>query len=86
MSNTTNPLRSSNVIPKWVTPTRDWQRTVELHAMNGVCFLVRPFNKADHWPFLEELCERFDLEARFDACSRTAYFTPAVWKRRDESA
>jgi hypothetical protein len=80
MEQTSDSARPSNVIPKWVTPTRDWQHTVEVHAMNGVCFVVRPFKKADHWPFLEELCERFDLTPRFDACDRSAYFMPAAWK------
>ena len=53
-----------------------WQRKVEEHAANGISFSVRPFNKQIHWPFLEAVCERFDLVGTFDARERTAYFGP----------
>ena len=51
-----------------------WQQKVEEHAFNGKSFSVRPFNKQSHWPFLEDLCKRFDLVGTFDARERTAYF------------
>ena len=46
----------------------------EEHAANGTSFVVRPFNKQMHWPFLEELRERFQLVATFNALERAAYF------------
>ncbi|HMJ91798.1 MAG TPA: hypothetical protein VK530_18385 [Candidatus Acidoferrum sp.] len=64
----------TNVIHKSVALKGDWQRKVEEHAMNGISFVVRPFRKDDHWPFLEELCERFNLSCRFVAFERSAYF------------
>ena len=65
---------STNVIHKAVLLKGDWQRKVEEHAMNGNSFVVRPFRKNEHWPFLEELCERFDLQPRFVAVDQSAYF------------
>jgi hypothetical protein len=66
----------SNVIYKEVRAARSvaWQQKAEEHAANGVSFVVRPFNKELHWPFLEELRERFQLVARFNALERAAYF------------
>ncbi len=70
MSNT------SNVIYKEVraTASTSWQQHAEEHAANGTSFVVRPFNKQMHWPFLEELRERFQLVATFNALERAAYF------------
>lgn len=53
-----------------------WQQKAEEHASNGTSFSVRSFNKQMHWPFLEELCQRFDLVSTFNARERTAYFDP----------
>ncbi len=66
----------SNVNYKEVTSTGAWQKKAEEHATNGRSFSVRPFNKQEHWPFLEELCQRYDFVSSFDARERTAYFTP----------
>ena len=64
----------SNVHYREVKLTGAWQKKVEEHATNGRSFSVRPFNKQLHWPFLEELCQRYDLVTSFDARERTAYF------------
>jgi hypothetical protein len=51
-----------------------WQQRVEEHAASGRNFSVRPFNKALHWVFLEDICQRYGIIPRFDARERTAYF------------
>jgi len=51
-----------------------WQQKAEEHAFNGTSFVVRPFHKQRHWPFLEELRDRFHLEVTFNALERAAYF------------
>jgi hypothetical protein len=51
-----------------------WQKKVEEYAANGKNFSVRPFNKQLHWPFLEDVCQRYRLLPRFDARAQTAYF------------
>ena len=68
----------SNIIYKCVSGTRmsQWQKMSEEHAANGVSFVVRPFQKQLHWPVLEELCQRYDLVARFSAIEKSAYFDP----------
>jgi hypothetical protein len=69
-----NTAAVTNVIHKTVLLKGDWQRKVEEHARNGISFVVRPFRKNEHWPELEELCERFDLQPRFVAVDQSAYF------------
>jgi hypothetical protein len=66
----------SNVIYKVVSAGRTtaWQEAAEEHAANGTSFVVRPFNKNLHWPFLEDLRERFQLVVTFNALERAAYF------------
>ena len=66
----------SNIIYKEVraTASTSWQQHAEEYAANGTSFVVRPFNKQMHWPFLEELRERFQLVATFNALERAAYF------------
>ena len=66
----------SHVQYKEVTLKGAWQKKVEDHAQNARNFSVRPFNKQLHWPFLEDLCLRYDLTSTFDARERTAYFRP----------
>ena len=53
----------SNVNYKEVRAVRSaaWQQKAEEHAGNGTSFVVRPFSKELHWPFLKELCDRFQL-------------------------
>jgi len=70
--------RASNVNYKEVTAGKGdvWQQKAEEHAESGKSFVVRPFNKQLHWFFLETLCKRFDLSARFDARQKAAYFEP----------
>ena len=67
---------TSNVIYKEVrgSASAPWQQKAEEHALNGTSFVLRPFNKAQHWPFLDELRQRFNLEVRFNALERAAYF------------
>jgi len=69
----------SNVIYKEVRGGANsaWQQKAEEHAANGTSFVVRPFNKQLHWPFLDELRERFQLVVRFNALERAAYFDAA---------
>ncbi len=55
-----------------------WQEKAEEHAGNGVSFVVRPFSKDLHWPFLNDLRERFQLAVRFNALERAAYFDSAA--------
>lgn len=71
-----NNQTMSNVIYKEVRGTAKaaWQQKAEEHATNGVSFVVRPFNKQLHWPYLEELRERYQLVVRFSALERAAYF------------
>ncbi len=66
----------SNIIYKEVRAGRTsaWQQNAEDHAANGTSFVVRPFQKQLHWPFLEELRARFQLEVTFNALERSAYF------------
>ena len=64
----------SNVHYREVKLHGAWPKKAEEHAASGRSFSVRPFNKKMHWPFLEELCQRFDLVSTFDARERTAYF------------
>jgi hypothetical protein len=66
----------SNVIYKEVRAgsTSAWQQAAEDHAAQGTSFVVRPFRKELHWPFLEELRERFQLQVSFNALQRAAYF------------
>ena len=68
----------SNVIYKEVRggSSSAWQQKAEEHAANGTSFVMRPFNKQLHWPFLDELCERFELVVTFNALQRAAYFDP----------
>lgn len=66
----------SNVHYKEVKLSGAWQKKAEDHAVNGRNFSVRPFNKQLHWPFLEELCQRYDLTSTFDARERAAFFRP----------
>lgn len=68
----------SNVNYKEVRAVRGaaWQQKAEEHAVNRTSFVVRPFNKELHWPFLESLRERFRLVATFSALERSAYFDP----------
>ena len=68
----------SNVIFKTVSGSRTskWREAAEEHARNGVAFSVRPFHKAEHWEFLEDLCERYDLQPTFRAVDKSASFTP----------
>jgi hypothetical protein len=69
----------SNVIYKEVRAVRSvaWQQKAEEHAANGTSFVVRPFSKELHWPFLKDLCDRFNLVPRFSALDRAAYFDAA---------
>jgi len=66
----------SNVNYKEVRAVRSaaWQQKAEEHAGNGTSFVVRPFSKELHWPFLKELCDRFQLVPSFNALERAAYF------------
>ena len=65
----------SNVIYKVVRAGAPaWQKRAEEHAATRVPFVVRPFNKGRHWPFLEELSERFELVVKFSALEQAAYF------------
>lgn len=66
----------TNVIYKEVRggASSAWQQKAEEHAANGKSFVLRPFNKQLHWPFLNELCDRFQLVVRFNALERAAYF------------
>ena len=66
----------SNVIYKEVrgSASSPWQQKAEEHAANGTSFVLRPFNKQQHWPFLDELRQRFDLVVTFNALERAAYF------------
>jgi hypothetical protein len=68
----------SNVNYKCVSGSRmgQWQKLAEEHAANGVSFMVRPFNKQVHWAFLQEVCQRYDLVARFNAVDKSAFFDP----------
>lgn len=53
-----------------------WMEKAAQHAENGASFVIRPFNKEAHWPFLSDLCERFQLVPTFNALQRAAYFDP----------
>jgi hypothetical protein len=66
----------TNVIYKEVRAGKNtaWQQYAEEYANNGTSFVVRPFSKQLHWPFLEELRERFQLVVTFDALTRSAFF------------
>ena len=66
----------SNTIYKEVRggATSAWQQKAEEFAANGTSFVVRPFNKQVHWPFLSELRERFQLVVTFNALERAAFF------------
>lgn len=65
----------SNVHYKEVrTGGQSWKKKVEEHAVNGINFSVRPFNKSLHWTFLEDVCQRYELVPRFDARERAVYF------------
>lgn len=68
----------SNVIYKEVRGRAGiaWQQKAEEHAANGISFVVRPFSKQLHWPFLEQLQERFALVVTFNALQKAAYFDP----------
>ncbi len=66
----------TNVIYKEVrgSSTCPWKQRAEEHAANGTSFVVRPFNKGIHWPFLDAPRERCKLVVRFDALQQAAYF------------
>jgi len=66
----------SNVIYKEVRGGANsaWQQKAEEHAANGISFVMRPFDKKLHWPFLDELRQRFQLVVTFNALARAAYF------------
>ena len=66
----------TNVIYKEVRASANnaWQQLAEEHASNGTSFVVRPFRKQLHWPFLEELRARYQLVATFNALEQSAYF------------
>jgi hypothetical protein len=68
----------SNVSFKTINGSRasNWKETAEEHARNGVAFRVRPFFKAEHWVFLEDLCKRYDLQPTFRAVDKSASFEP----------
>jgi hypothetical protein len=51
-----------------------WQQKAEEHAANGTSFVVRPFDKQLHWPFLSDLRDRFQLVVTFNALERAAFF------------
>ena len=69
----------SNVIYKEVRGRAGaaWQQKAEEHAAKGTSFVVRPFSKNLHWPFLDELRERFELVVTFNALQKAAYFDAA---------
>jgi hypothetical protein len=71
----TNYLKS-NIIYKEVRggASSAWQQKAEEHAANGISFVMRPFSKERHWPFLDQLRERFALVVTFKALERAAYF------------
>lgn len=75
----------SNVIYKEVRGRAGaaWQQKAEEHAANGTSFVVRPFSKQLHWPFLDDLRERFGLVVTFNALQKAAYFdaSPATQDR-----
>ncbi len=66
----------SNVIYKEVRGSAGvaWQQKAEEHAANGTSFVLRPFNKQLHWPFLSDLRDRFGLVVTFNALQKAAYF------------
>ena len=72
----------TNVIYKEVRAGKStaWQQNAEEHANHGTSFVVRPFSKELHWPFLQDLRERFQLVVTFDALTRSAFFDSTAGK------